>query len=368
MTTLSDSAIKNYQTLLRDIGSLSRLFSETNKPFIHSRTAEYLYCKIYNAENISRSDITIDAKLDNLGVGVKTFIYSGKPSFQKIAEFNRAISLHKNLDGIEKIKTVSGLRNDRMRFVENTYGIEDFVYHCVIRDNNKIIVYEEEMPLINLDNVSITNVNDSSIRFNDGKHKYSFSISKSTILKEFNLKNPILEVPVKILDDPFSLLSKLSLDIPIEKVYTPTRRVILPMYSYKNNEKYVYPKSGLNQWNAGGRVRNLDETYLPIPSSVRNKYFNFFPNRETPFELNLPNGTKISAKVSQAGGKALMSNPNSKLGVWLLREVLGLKNREVLTYDRLLQLGIDSVEIYKKNGKYYANFLPIDSYEEFIVD
>ena len=34
----------------------------------------------------------------------------------------------------------------------------------------------------------------------------------------------------------------------------------------------VFEKSGLNQWNAKGRVRNLNEVYIPVPA--RNTSFN----------------------------------------------------------------------------------------------
>jgi hypothetical protein len=366
MTQISLEAEREYKSLLKDLGALSRLFSESDKPFIQSRTAEYLYCKIFNAENLSRSDITIDAKYLDTGVGVKTFIYSGKPSYQKIAEFNRAITSHRNLHGLEKARFVSDLRNERIRFVSTTYGVNKFIYHCILRDDNKIIVYEEEMAKINIENIIIKSVNDSTILFTDGRNNYKFSISKSTLLKEFKPLKPILETGVKILNDPFSLLSKLSMPIAESTSYIPRERIVLPMYGYEQGKQHVFPKSGLNQWNAGGRPRNYDEVYLPIPAEIRNNYPDFLPDREKPFDLHLPNGSVLNSKVSQDNGKALMSNPNSALGEWLLRDVLGLKEGELLTYNKLLEIGVDSVEIFKKDGDYYVNFLHKGSYEKFI--
>ena len=61
-------------------------------------------------------------------------------------------------------------------------------------------------------------------------------------------------------------------------------------------------------------------------------------------------------KICQDNGKALMSNPNKALGKWILRDVLSLKEGEVLTYQKLKELGIDSILITK--GKNYSiNFI-----------
>lgn len=71
-------------------------------------------------------------------------------------------------------------------------------------------------------------------------------------------------------------------------------------------------------------------------------------------------------KVCQDGGKAIMSNPNKALGEWILREVLRLDELELLTYDKLLELGIDSV-VFEKHGDYYSldfNSLAINEAEE----
>ena len=35
-------------------------------------------------------------------------------------------------------------------------------------------------------------------------------------------------------------------------------------------------KSGLNQWNAGGRVRKYGEVYIPIPAEIRKLKIGFF--------------------------------------------------------------------------------------------
>ena len=61
-----------------------------------------------------------------------------------------------------------------------------------------------------------------------------------------------------------------------------------------------------------------------------------------------------------------MSNPNSALGEWLLRKVLSLKEGELLTYKKLEDLGIDTVEIIKSNNSYSIDFRPIGSFDNFV--
>ena len=77
--------INIYQKYIRSIASLSGLFSESRIPFLHYRVAENIFCKSFGAENLSRSDISYDAKINSIGVGLKTFISTKNTSTEKIA-------------------------------------------------------------------------------------------------------------------------------------------------------------------------------------------------------------------------------------------------------------------------------------------
>jgi hypothetical protein len=209
----------------------------------------------------------------------------------------------------------------------------------------------------------------NAIRFSDTLNEYSFNIPKSTLYKRFYTKDVILQLPVKILEDPFDALEKFFLKEKHAISFAPIRQrphVILPLYSMKR-ERVVPLKSGLNQWNASGRKRDSNEIYIPIPAWIHHSYPDFFPNREEAFTLILPNGKEMSAKVCQDSSKALMSNPNSALGQWLLRGVLNLKDGELLTYEKLEEIGLDSVVIYKTEevAKYRIDFTRVGSYELF---
>lgn len=354
-----------YLKFLSIIGGLSKLFSDSSVPYLYYRIAETVFCRAFSAEDLSRSDVSADAKKERVGIGLKTFRIGNSKTFQKIAEFNRDRKTYERLAPAKFIKRISELRNERIKFTERAHGIEKSIYHCVVRDEGRFILVEENMDLIDIDNIKGIKDKQGSISFNDGKNEYSFLKSKSTLTKRFLTDDSVREFGVDILKDPLSELQvifKEKLELETEKKIVST--IFLPLYGH---DKKVYEKSGLNQWNAGGRKRNLSEVYIPIPSVI-NKYFaDFFPSRNTSFILKLPNGNEMDAKVCQENDKALMSYSNKELGEWILRDVLNLKEGEILTYKKLEELGVDSVRIDKvKDGKYEINFAAIDSFEQFI--
>lgn len=74
----------------------------------------------------------------------------------------------------------------------------------------------------------------------------------------------------------------------------------------------------------------------------------------------------MSARICQSDGKALMSKPNKALGEWILRDILNLRERELLTTEMLKEIGLDPVVIYKTEiGKYRINFTKTGSFEDF---
>lgn len=136
---------------------------------------------------------------------------------------------------------------------------------------------------------------------------------------------------------------------------------------FKNKQKFVFEKSGLNQWNAGGRKRDFGEVYIPIPSEIHRQFSNFFPPRDEHFSLKIPTGEVFSAKVCQDNSKALMTNPNKALSDWLLRKVFQVAEGELLTIEKMEKLGFDSVIIIKEdNGNFKIDKAKSDSYELFI--
>lgn len=60
-----------------------------------------------------------------------------------------------------------------------------------------------------------------------------------------------------------------------------------------------------------------------------------------------------------------MSNPNSDLGKWLLRDILRLKENELIDYNTLIEKGFDAVIFEKIDNKLFK-ITPTNSsvYEE----
>ena len=90
----------------------------------------------------------------------------------------------------------------------------------------------------------------------------------------------------------------------------------------------------------------------------------------------MPNGKIIKTKVSQEGSKAFQSDPLTDLCEWLF-ELIDLdentsrsrfQNKNVYTYDDLINVGKDSVKIIKAENKAYdyeLHSMPLDSFEAF---
>lgn len=367
---LDQSVIELYLNYLRCTGMLSGLSSESNSPYINSRVAENTFCLVTGAENLGRADCSADAKLGTVGIGIKTFLANNNNTMQKVAEFNRDAQMlrYKSVEAVVNI--ISNLRNERILSTMRIYGLDTMIYHCIVREPNLIKVCESPMDIIDIPNIkNIESKNNGNvIYFDDGKNEYSFNLNKNTLYKRFDTSNALFSIKVDILEDPYSMLSRmLTYNAEIKTVSEENRyaSVILPLFSDRGGRN-VPEKSGLNQWNATGRPRDNNEIYIPIPAWIHVSFPDFFPGRDEPFRLMLPNGNELSAKLCQAGSKALMSNPNLELGKWLLREVMNLKEKELLTFEKLQVIGIDSVEVYRISDKVYKiDFRPMGTYDAF---
>lgn len=367
------SSQESYVRLLQIVGSLSNLFSESDIPYLYYRVAENIFCRAFDANNYSRADTSVDAGKNSLGFGLKTFIYKPKGQcYEKIAEFNKDRSRYKDINDLQKlIKVISNLRNKRIDFAKNSYGLNQIIYHCVVRQAGFFILFEEEMNIIDIDNINDVKEKNNTIYFNDQVNEYSFNLSKSTLFKKFIINDQLHRFEVNKIEDPFTVLEKIYNDSQeSQEILIDNQRsfqfVILPLYSTKILPKNVPEKSGLNQWNAGGRLRHNKEVYIPIPKWIHKKFPNFFPPRDVSFQLKLPDNKVLSAKVCQDDSKALMSNPNKDLGEWLIDKVLQLPSSQIVTYEMLESIGIDCVEVRKIDDDYFEiNFKELGSYEDF---
>lgn len=383
---------QNYKRMLGIIGSLTTLFSESTSPYLPYRAHENIFCKYFEAENLGRKDCSADAQKGNYGIGLKT--WTGNDD-QKVAEFGKLREQYKSLTGLELVKKISEYRNERIRVTKNMYGIEYMLYHIVRRIPGTMEILEHAFDYIDINNISIleNRGNANNTYFTDGKHTYHFSVSKNTLYMLFEDLESLDSFNVDILTDPYSaLMDFMDTADPIDiesstggidfklgnlletlPLIPKEEQLCLRLYALRRGEKYVPQRSGLNQWNAGGRRRDPNEIYIPYLTEDRLRSKDFFPGRDTIFDLKLPDGTIVPAKVCQdAGtgdpneGKSIMSNPNKVLGEWLLRKVFELPENTVVTYEHLEKFGVDSVIFTKhEEGKYSIDFAPLGTYESF---
>jgi len=357
----------NYLKLLSAVSKLSGLFSESSTPFINYRVAENIFCRSFDADNLSRSDTAFDANYNKLGIGLKTFISSNDRSSEKIAEFNQLSKELKEYSGKKLAVKLAEFRNERMELARRLYNIENSLYHIVARKDSELVLFETDYEKIDSERIKSVKERNASLQFEDGRNIYSFNYSKSTLFRQFITPKEAFKLPIEIIKDPYSLLLELFEEKEFEllprKYIKGVDYVILPLYGRK---RFVFENSGLNQWNAGGRKRNIGEVYIPIPKVIHDNYPNFFPNRDVKFNLEIPTKEIFSAKVCQDNSKALMTDPNKALSDWLLRTVLHLKEGELATIEKLDKLGFDSVIITKKdNANFNIDIMKTGSFESF---
>jgi hypothetical protein len=360
----------DYLKLLSAVSKLSGLFSESIIPYINYRVVENVFCKSFDAENLSRSDTAFDANFQSMGVGLKTFTCPSESSTEKVAEFNSLSTVLKSFKGKELAIKLAEFRNERIDLANRLYNINSSLYHIVARRDKELILFETDYDKIDVNNIRSIKDTKASLQFDDGNNLYNFNYSKSTLFRKFNIPQNAFHLPIEIIDDPYTLLLELfnkKLKSSTNKLIKGENYIILPLYGFKNRQKFVFPKSGLNQWNAGGRKRDLGEVYIPIPIDIRKQFPNFFPKRDVHFKLKIPTGEIFSAKVCQDSSKALMTNPNKALSDWLLRKVFQVKEGELLTIEKMNELGFDSVIIFKDdNENYRIDKAKLGSYENFI--
>ena len=362
---------RDYLSFLSLIGSLSNLFAENDVPYIHYRVTENLFCKCFDAENLARFDDSYDAKKWNAGIGIKTFILplSGATQ-QKVAEFDSLSPQLLGLNATQSAQAVALWRNQRIEAADAIHGITSrSIYHIIGRMKGLLKLFVVDYDKIQTSNLRIVDETPAGFSFYDGLHAYNFNRSKSTLLERFVLPvdNQVINIPVNIDADPLETLRRIS-DNPlghdivryvrnedkiiVEPVRKQEESVVLPLFSTREHGA-VSLKSGLNQWNAGGRPRDPDEVYIPVPAKIHEQNPTFFPARDVSFVLKLPNGSRLSAKMCQAGRKGLMSNPNKALGKWLLRDVLHLPIGKIVTREILNISGFDSLIIIKESDGEY---------------
>ncbi|GEN89796.1 restriction endonuclease PLD domain-containing protein [Oceanobacillus sojae] len=414
---------EEYIKFLQVYGALSNLFRQKHGnliPYLDSKFQETIYARVFKGENVDIGNTPHDVLSvfgdDRIGIGLKTWMNS-KPSYQKVMqlkrykdEINKFLGKGKEADLAYKI---SEIKNERMKSDYERLGLseEKNIYHYITRDEGRFVLQESAYPLVDLNNLKDFNFTQTAFSWSDGLKNYKYTFGDSQIWQHFDSRKKdtliLNEFDVDIIDDPFDFLMKAYFEFmdkfKIEKE-PDIVEVYLPLYSYR--DKQVGLKSGLNAWNASPKnkgsstLRPLNEVYIPIPREFHNKYPDFFTKNifefekqqkafsgdkkdkpQVRFHLQLPNGKKIPALVTQSNMKGLQSGSNterdengkrygqSALGQWLLVDVLGLKERKLVTREWLQKKGTDSVRLWRDKDDYsiiHIDFAPIGSFEAFM--
>jgi len=361
---------EKYKQLLSGFTQTSPMYSDNLKPYLPYRVAEKIFCVSFLSKDVSRKDASVDAVKEKDGIGIKTFVSNGVRKYEKIAEFDNRTKYPLDRGNIPKlIGQVAHYRNDRLGSTVKMYQLKNCLYHYLVRDIRKILISECPMRPIDMKSIEVVSEPSQrkSIKFKDKFNSYSFSLSKSTLFQAFTTNKPIEVVKISYEIDKELLLATIT-ELTRQKkeevsLLESKEHVILPLYSTRIGK--VPEKSGLNQWNAGGRKRDYDEVYIPIPIQVHKKNPGFFPPRDKKFILKTEEGKEFSVKLCQDNSKALMSDPNKDLGKWLLRDMLGLKEGELATAEYLAKKEADTVIIYKlKEGLYQIGLHSFGGFEK----
>lgn len=409
---------EQYIKFLSVYGALSNLFRQkqgSSVPYLDSKFQETIFARVFEAQIVdignTPHDILCDFGDKRIGIGLKTWMGSS-PSYQKVMQLKRyqqEILECKNI-GLDALAyKISQIKNERMisDYMRLGLNANENIYHYITRDKGSFTLNECEYPLIRQDNLQDFNLTHSAFSWSDGIRRYKYTFADSQIWQFFDssIATKLNTLKIDIIEDPFDLFLQLFSIINSSKTISEEYvEVFLPLYSYRTKE--VETKSGLNAWNSAPKnkfsstPRPLNEVYIPIPIEFHHKHPDFFvrnifdferqrnsyegPINEKPevrFNLILPNGKRIPSLVTQSNMKALQSGSNTErdedgkrigqgaLGQWLLIDVLGLKERALVTREWLQKKGSDSVRLWRRKDDYhniYIDIAPIGSFEAFM--
>lgn len=412
-----NSQREEYIKFLQVYGALSNLFRQKHGdmiPYLDSKFQETVYARVFESKNVdignTPHDILSIFGNDRIGIGLKTWMNT-KQSFQKVMQIKamrnevQMLLEYKNEENIAY--RLSEIKNEKMIRDYKRLGLSNDknIYHYVTRDENKLVIQETAYPLIELDKLRDFRFNRqkgriTNFEWSDGLKDYKFTFSDNTFYMKFGSERSdttlLDQFRVDIIDDPFNFLINSYFDMQNNnfQILKPNiTEVYLPLYSYKNKE--VKAKSGLNAWNSLPKSKNsserpLNEIYIPIPREFHKNHPDFFvanifeyekTHKSVEFTLILPNGNELPAAVRQSGMKGLQSGSKNirkkdgtkygqgDLGQWLLIDVLGLRERTLVTRDWLKERGTDSVKLWYQNNdknRIYIDFAEYGSFEKFM--
>ena len=300
------------------------------------------------------------------------------------------------------------------------YKTQKDVYHFITRDDDVMNIVETQYDLIDLDSIELIKSDGKTYSFKDKLHNYKFYKSKSVLLEEFDASQEeiIAQIPIEQFDDPFELISMIELPSERnEEIYTDSsilgedtvsqgvvaegvnsfvkiiqkqqkiyQEIYLPLYQDTKEGRDVSPRSGINirhskSKNKGSNtLRPEYEIEVRVSKWIHHIFPGFFginamdedeirDEEKNDFDLILPDGRVLRGRIKQQGGKSLQTNPQGALGEWILKDVLGSTNREIIDEKWLDALGIDTLKVVKIDDKHFKiTVAETGAYEQFKLD
>ncbi|WP_027635194.1 hypothetical protein [Clostridium butyricum] len=402
--------------------------ANAKKPYLYYRNHEQLFARVFEVEDLTRKDSAFDALGvwgdERVGIGLKTWIHTNNRTYQKVAEFNKLAPevltpLMERGTPEQVVRKVAELRNDRIMLDKRLYRTDHDVYHFITRDDDVMNIVETPYDLIDIDSIEFIRTDGKVYLFKDRLHNYKFYKSKSVLLEEFDAsQGEIIEkIQIEQYNDPFELIKMIS--IPGNKIsllhsqyeqadnfeevdlvseennesygvpesrYKLRNVIYLPLYQDKKEIPFVSDCSGINVRHGKPKNKGTNkprpeyEVEVRISTWIHYLFPKFFgidaSNKDevqdavlNDFDLILTDGRILRGRIKQAGGKSLQTDPQGALGEWILKDVLGLKNREVVTWELLASLGIDSLKVTKIDDRHFKiTVAETGAYEKFKLD
>jgi hypothetical protein len=117
----SDKNKLMYKRFLNAAAYIGHLNSPSSKkPLIDSRITEEIFCRSFQAIDLGRKDIAIDAHKPNDGIGIKTFIGGAQ---QKIAQFKSVKKYPLPTEPLQIARTISDYQRADRRLIRALHWI-----------------------------------------------------------------------------------------------------------------------------------------------------------------------------------------------------------------------------------------------------
>ena len=161
-----------YVDRLKEVFSLSRLFSPKDANFLDPKILEYIFCSTFNTYRVSQDNKPFDSVTNAEGVAIKTICSSSTAKYEKISQFKHDelnINIHSSIPALSLAKQVMKAYNRRIKLAMHEYDVKEAFYHVVLRNKDRFDILQYPLNKISLSRIKIdhakSNINQKSHRW-----------------------------------------------------------------------------------------------------------------------------------------------------------------------------------------------------------